>query len=908
MSWPLGNKSGEVYVFPSGDTAGVTDRAYIQSLVNSGQKVVIKAGAPVYFDRPLVLQNNSTVIFENGATITRRNSFTVNCTTTQGSTTVSYTGNHPEILQYNQVVGSGIPLGNRVETVSAGAFSISQAATASATVSITFYMGDNLIYANQKSGISLVCLGGWGYVAGNIGNQDINIKAYNDANGSGIRLEACTLLQIDGIWSKDNQYHGMFLTSDQTINVAGQAQIFIGRYAASGNGVRGLHARASGTSTVWPGMNDVRIESLYLSNNGQVCFNCNASYDLTNGGLFFFVGGMRRVDIGSCIVVNDLGVGFEMYGDDNTTDPGIYSQYNHVGSLVLHNCGQAAQINNGCQSASFDSIMISCDRLYASTGLSTDTTTLNESVKSDFSFAQVNYTSVGTITLPASWTAAQIAQINVGDMIQSSVSGTGMDVQGCAVVSINAAARTAVVYCIVDPLGLFSDQASGLVTSVTPSAGSITLNGAQTSGGVSNYSLPRKIQIISSGNDSGSNFTIVGTDCNGAAYTETVQGPNAGTTNSVRMFKTVTSITVDVTCLAAVTIGTCLARPYNITASAQPAAWRGTRSSGLTFNNNVSTSVVGDIKHIKIGRCHVEGVGSYGVIMFATPLLGAGVKTYRDITIDMLTLVECQIGGVINSAEDFHVSKWSTENCGRGIGGDGADHIEFKNSSGCSIAAMSMRFNTSAYTFGGLCVHVDSDSNNITIGGGGAVLLQTTGTPYAQFSGINCEIISPKRSDTYAPLTVLAGNITGSGLPVIRGDRLETTVAAGSSVPLTTNTPANIGSVALTAAGRYEVTTQVDFSLTATTVTSLNTGPSLTSATLPAQPGGTVGNASIAPDALSTQSLALVASTGTYSVSGKPTTVIVSSSPVTLYLVSQATFSAGSVSGYGTISARWIGP
>ena len=48
---------------------------------------------------------------------------------------------------------------------------------------------------------------------------------------------------------------------------------------------------------------------------------------------------------------------------------------------------------------------------------------------------------------------------------------------------------------------------------------------------------------MSAGDDSGISFTVVGTDVNGDALTETVTGANAGTATSSGFFKTITSIT-----------------------------------------------------------------------------------------------------------------------------------------------------------------------------------------------------------------------------------------------------------------------------------------------------------------------------------------------------------------------------
>ncbi|MEZ7812730.1 MAG: flagellar hook-associated protein 1 FlgK [Paracoccaceae bacterium] len=73
----------------------------------------------------------------------------------------------------------------------------------------------------------------------------------------------------------------------------------------------------------------------------------------------------------------------------------------------------------------------------------------------------------------------------------------------------------------------------------------LTINGNSAAGSpaaVTNLS-PRQVTILSSGNDAGISFTIVGTDVNNNALTETVTGANKGTSISSGYFKTITGIT-----------------------------------------------------------------------------------------------------------------------------------------------------------------------------------------------------------------------------------------------------------------------------------------------------------------------------------------------------------------------------
>lgn len=88
-------------------------------------------------------------------------------------------------------------------------------------------------------------------------------------------------------------------------------------------------------------------------------------------------------------------------------------------------------------------------------------------------------------------------------------------------------------------------------------AGKLTLNGTLASGGVATLDTARRIGIHSNGNDSSLTWTIVGTNCCGAAITETLTGATTGNTvQSVLDYMTVTSISGNAATASTVTVGT----------------------------------------------------------------------------------------------------------------------------------------------------------------------------------------------------------------------------------------------------------------------------------------------------------------------------------------------------------------
>ena len=71
----------------------------------------------------------------------------------------------------------------------------------------------------------------------------------------------------------------------------------------------------------------------------------------------------------------------------------------------------------------------------------------------------------------------------------------------------------------------------------------LTIGGALASGGAVALSHGRIVTILSAGNDAAKSFTVVGTDVNGDAQTESITGANAGTATGTKYFRTIASIT-----------------------------------------------------------------------------------------------------------------------------------------------------------------------------------------------------------------------------------------------------------------------------------------------------------------------------------------------------------------------------
>lgn len=124
------------------------------------------------------------------------------------------------------------------------------------------------------------------------------------------------------------------------------------------------------------------------------------------------------------------------------------------------------------------------------------------------------------------------------------------------------------------------------------------------------------------------------------------------------------------------------------------------------------------------------------------------------------------------------------------------------------------------------------------------------------------------------------------------GEYVESLIASGSAVSLTTATAANVTSISLTA-GDWDVHGLVNYNASTATVTGASAGISTTSATLPTD--GSQAYSGVQLTALSTSD----------SITLTRKRILISGT-TTVYLVASSTFSAGTVGAFGTINARRV--
>jgi hypothetical protein len=127
----------------------------------------------------------------------------------------------------------------------------------------------------------------------------------------------------------------------------------------------------------------------------------------------------------------------------------------------------------------------------------------------------------------------------------------------------------------------------------------------------------------------------------------------------------------------------------------------------------------------------------------------------------------------------------------------------------------------------------------------------------------------------------------------------QTTVATPGAT-LSTTVTSNVASKSL-GPGTYLIWGIVDFALTTVTATEFRCGVSVTSATLQGQAGGS----GMGPDPNSVYPVSPAVATDTLNDIAGPTVVTLAVT-TTVYLVAQATFSAGTVTAYGTLNTMQV--
>lgn len=98
-------------------------------------------------------------------------------------------------------------------------------------------------------------------------------------------------------------------------------------------------------------------------------------------------------------------------------------------------------------------------------------------------------------------------------------------------------------------------DADGVCASQSPGAGAVLINGALAAAGVATFGAAQLVRLTSAADTSGITFKFVGTDADGNAQSQTVQGTNASNSDTTLFFKTITSIVPSGAVTGAIVVG-----------------------------------------------------------------------------------------------------------------------------------------------------------------------------------------------------------------------------------------------------------------------------------------------------------------------------------------------------------------
>lgn len=169
--------------------------------------------------------------------------------------------------------------------------------------------------------------------------------------------------------------------------------------------------------------------------------------------------------------------------------------------------------------------------------------------------------------------------------------------------------------------------------------------------------------------------------------------------------------------------------------------------------------------------------------------------------------------------------------------------------------------------------------------------LTTSAAPSLKRNGAGLDV---RLADDSAYALIVSGGTTAAGNAVAGtlGEVVSSLIASASPVSLTTATAANVTSISLTA-GDWDVDGNINFSASSATVTGTSGGITVTTATVPVD----------GSEVYSGVQVTLLSENDSVTIPSKRVNV---NATTTVYLVGKSTFSAGTVSAFGSIRARRV--
>lgn len=187
---------------------------------------------------------------------------------------------------------------------------------------------------------------------------------------------------------------------------------------------------------------------------------------------------------------------------------------------------------------------------------------------------------------------------------------------------------------------------------------------------------------------------------------------------------------------------------------------------------------------------------------------------------------------------------------------------------------------------------------NVNITGGNSTLTFVQANSITVTQLITAVSITPSGPITPNATIGIIGVTTGSNANAGSVGQYITATVATPGTALTTTVSANIASITVTA-GDWDLAAAVDYLLTAATATEFKCGPSIVTGTLPTQPGGS----GLGSDALIIDPSNFITVTDTLVFPISSVRLLAAATTV-VFLVANAIFAAGTISAFGSLSAR----
>lgn len=339
---------------PASDVSGTNPaspaaiNSALQAMSASGGGALLFPVSPRiwYFDDEIVMASNTSILLSPGVVISSPDPFTLTCTTVSGSKNVTVVIGTTSRLKSGAnsaqiVVGTGIAINTTVESITgSSSFTLSNAATASGTVVLTFHAGHNVIRRQNVTNTRIMAP--WGRATIDRNGLSAPLTATQSDNVRNcIRTVDCIDAETSGLLLTRAFFHG-------EIGVNNCGRINLEDIQTYQNGYRGLHYHGDSPTYSITDFTADKIESL---EDGQIAFQISGND--WNTGIFICFDSCKRYQVGRVRARRIPGIGVHLNGN---IVGGTKSSQISYDSVITEDVFIGVGLFNGLKQARFGSI------------------------------------------------------------------------------------------------------------------------------------------------------------------------------------------------------------------------------------------------------------------------------------------------------------------------------------------------------------------------------------------------------------------------------------------------------------------------------------------------------------------------------------------------------------------------